>query len=352
MKKALILSGISWDTTLQRHHKIAKWLKKMGYDVTFVESIPSSKITISKCVSKIKSKFVKSSKIKNKKEVQVVNGGFLPPIPLFNIINNIKVQKLLKKIGTNYEVIVNYLPIYTTDVIISKIKYSILIYDCVRDFGNWGGYPQNLKKYEKKLKECSNFIMTDSFYLTEKNKGIQFLPSLTKEQYKVFSQEKNIKKIKKVVYFGQIDTHIDVEILKTIASYYELHIIGNSKISLHFKYIDHGFIENKQELAKEIMNCDAIIIPYKGNMDGVVPAKLIESLATKMPVFISSFYDSEKLKDYCYVYHTEKELLQMMKNFNKVSKANVEKLISFNIEEKQFERFKEVLLNEKKVVIK
>lgn len=352
MKRALILSGISWNTTLQRHHKIAKWLKKMGYNVTFVESIPSSKITLKKILVKIKSKIIKSSKIDNKKEVEIVNGKFLPPVFFFNVINNIKVKKLLKKIDNKYDVIVNYLPIYTTDKIIAKMEYNILIYDCVRDFENWGGYPANVKKYEDKLINNATIVLTDSFYLTNKKNGVQFLPSLSEEQLKIFNQKRNINSIKSIVYFGQIDTHIDTNILKILSKDYDIHIIGNSKIQLNFRYNDHGFISSKEKLAKEIIKYDAIIIPYKGNMDGVIPAKLIESLATNMPVFISSFYDSEQMKEYCYVYHTEEELQEMLKKYNKLDRKNAKKIVYSNTEEKQYERFKEVLLNGKKQIVK
>lgn len=347
MKKALILSGISWNTTLQRHHKIANWLKKMGYDVVFVESIPSSRITFRKVMSKLKSKFIKSSKINNKREVKIVNGKFLPPVFYLNIINNIKVKKMLKKTGKDYDIVVNYLPIYTTSKIIDNISYNKLIYDCVRDFENWGGYPKNIKKYENELMKKADIILTDSFYLTIKKNGIQFLPSLSEEQLKIFAKKKPVSKIKNIVYFGQIDVHIDLDILKRISESYDVHIIGNSKVALNFKYKNHGFISDKIKLAKEIIKYDAIIIPYKGNMDGVIPAKLIESLASNMPVFISSFYDSEQIKDYCYVYHTEEELLSLLKNYNQISKKNVEKFVLSNTEESQYERFKEVLANEK-----
>ena len=61
---------------------------------------------------------------------------------------------------------------------------------------------------------------------------------------------------------------------------------------------------------------DAIIIPYKGNMNGVIPAKMFESLATFKPVYVSSFYDSNVLKKYIYVFENYDNLEYMIKNFN------------------------------------
>ena len=124
---------------------------------------------------------------------------------------------------------------------------------------------------------------------------------------------------------------------------YKLHIIGNSKLKLDFEYIDHGFISDKKKLALELSSLDAIIIPYIGNMDGVIPAKLMESLASRKPVFISSFYDSDKMSDYCYVYHSIDELMAFLKNYKKNDKKDCLEMVKNNTEEKQMLRFKELL---------
>ncbi len=58
-KRVLILSGIPWNTTFQRHHKISLFLNSLGYEVIFVEKIPSSKFSINKLFSRIAKKFEK-----------------------------------------------------------------------------------------------------------------------------------------------------------------------------------------------------------------------------------------------------------------------------------------------------
>ncbi|MBE4613432.1 hypothetical protein BOO27_19175 [Vibrio navarrensis] len=52
-------------------------------------------------------------------------------------------------------------------------------------------------------------------------------------------------------------------------------------------------------------------------MDGVIPAKTIECLSFGIPTFLSSFFDSQKLNDYFYVYRDSNELKNMIKNFDK-----------------------------------
>lgn len=341
--KALILSGIPWNTTLQRHHKISTWLKEMNYDVYFIEAIPSSKFSFKKVLLRLFKIFNKKTNVNIEKNVKVFNGKFLTPDKIFTKYNNKKINKLFEKIPKSYDIVVNYLPISTTYNILSNISYDFLIYDCVRDFENWGGYPSNVNYYENKIIEKSNIVLTDSFYLTNKKNGVQFLPSLTRKQYDVFKNNIKPDKIKNIVYFGQIDKHIDIDILKKLSSNYNIHLIGNSNIKLNFPYISHGFISDKEKLAIEISKCDAIIIPYKGNMDGVIPAKLVESLASNLPVFISPFYDSEKLNKYCYVYHNYDELLDLIRNYKKEQKEYPEDIILDNLEDIQYERFKKLI---------
>ena len=346
--KAIILSGIPWNSTWQRHHKISKWLKDLGYEVTFIEAIPSSKFTLKKVISKLKGKINSSTKINNKKVVKVINGHFYPSNSYFNLLNKNKVNKLIKKIGCDFDLIVNYLPIYTTKKIIEKVDYKFLIYDCVRDFSNWGGYPKSVIKYEKMLKNKSNLILTDSYYLTEKLDGYQILPSLSNGQYQVFKNKTRPDIIKKIVYFGGIGNHIDIDVLKELSKKYEIHLIGKYGVKLDFDYIDHGYFNDPIELAKEIIKYDAIIIPYKGNMDGVIPAKFVESIGSNLPVFINSFYDSEKLKDICYVYKDINDLLEQIKNYDKkdFNQNIIDKFIIDNIEENQFTRFSKLLRKE------
>ncbi|EKF9172496.1 hypothetical protein O1B22_003582 [Vibrio cholerae] len=51
-------------------------------------------------------------------------------------------------------------------------------------------------------------------------------------------------------------------------------------------------------------------------MDGVIPAKIVQSCMTGMPIFISSFYDSNLLSDYLYVYDNNEDLRGLLEGFS------------------------------------
>lgn len=357
MKKILILSGINWNDTLQRHQRIAKFLANNNYQVYFIENIISSKFTIKKAWNKI---FYKkdSVNIQNKifKNIKIYNKTFLNPHGIFKYYNHIQVKKLLNKIGIEFDIVINYLPIETTNYILEKCKYKILIYDCVRDFQNWGGYPKNIKKYEKILFEKVNYILVDSYYLKNKviqksNKSIiQILPTIDLQEYKIYEKvyDKKISKINKITYFGTIGEHIDIELLNYLAEYFEINIIGkiDNNIKVSDKIKIYKFESNLTKLAEKIINVsDALVIPYKGNMNGVIPAKLIQSLATGLPVFISKFYDSIILSDKVYIFKNKENLKKIIEEFNYEEfiqkKEKYKRFIISNIEENSFEILKE-----------
>ncbi len=357
IKKAVILSGISWNTTLQRHHIFSKYLKKMGYDVYFIESIPSSKFNISKLLYRVKAKFKKNkNKISNEKDgIKVINMKFINPHSgLFACYNNRKSKKLVKIVGTNVDLVINYLPINTTEFIIEKLSPKKNIYDCVRDFESWGGYSKNVKNIERRIVERSDDVFVDSYYLKEKlfknyncRKIKQFLPTVDEKNYEILSQCKLPEKIIRILYFGAVSSHVNIEILNKLSeSGFEIHIVGevDNNIKLNKDIINHGFMSDLNLLAKTIVeNADAIIIPYKGNMNGVIPAKLMQSLSSGLPVFISDFYDSRVLSDYVYVFENMENLLSQIRSYSILTHDKIsEKMKIFsakNVKKNQFINF-------------
>lgn len=324
MKRALILAGIYWNDPLQRHQQFAKYLKQMNYKVYFVEHIISTKFTFSKLMRVLNKKESTSSNV-NLDNIEIINVGFVTPgRGLFACVNNYKAKLLTKRIGTEFDLVMNYLPISTTRLILQNISYSMLIYDCVRNFEGWGGYGKDIAIEEKWLLHKCDKVFTDSFYLTSKiqkmiNKPVvQFLPIANEEWRKGCIYHKDIREIHNIAYFGSVDNHIDIKCFKALAvKGYRVHIWGNVSTQKEFVHTYHGYLNNLEKLANQVTEyADAIVLPYCGNMNGVIPAKLMQCLHTGLPIFISHFYDSDILKDYLYLYASAEDLLQQIGQFD------------------------------------
>ena len=237
MKKALILSGIYWDEPLQRHQQFAKYLSDCGFEVVFVERIMSSRFEFSKFIDVVKKRLFKegeySQKNKNakSKKIKIFDYKFVNPEEnIFRWLNEKKVDELIRENGDKFDLVINYLPINTTRMIIDKIKYKMLIYDCVRNFAEWKGYRSSVIKEEEWLIEKCDKIFTDSFFLTDNMKEksnkevVQFLP-IANDAWLQGCKEKKVSYIKNIAYFGSVENHIDIDTLK------ELHENG---FNVHF----------------------------------------------------------------------------------------------------------------------
>lgn len=358
MKRALILSGIYWNEPFQRHQQFAYYLNRMGYEVYFLERIMSSKFSVLKFWDVIGRKLQKNAEYSNLKVNNELPKGVVPidyrfinpEDGIFKIYNTRKINKFIAEYGNKFDVIINYLPINTTRMIIERLNYNFLVYDCVRNFSGWGSYRKDILNEEKALIERSDIVFTDSFFLTDYMKQynkqtIQFLP-IANKRWIEGCQRKKIQRIKHFAYFGSVEKHIDIKILMDLAQKgFVIHIWGIKGVDLEFDHIDHGYESDLKKLSFQITSvADAIILPYRGNMDGVIPAKLLQCLSTYMPIYINEFYDSCYLKDYLYVYTDFQDLISLINSYNDSDEETRRDKIRIFLEDKdemsQYDRFK------------
>ncbi|PSU01218.1 glycosyltransferase family protein [Photobacterium iliopiscarium] len=324
-KKALLISGVSWDATWQRHQETAKILSESGYNVDFLESCKTSKLTFSNIFRVLKDKYNKyldktSSFNEKLTGVRVIKSKQVPPFVFSKIINKLLMHKYHKDIYNNkYDIIIIYVPVDIA-LFLKKDNYKYYVFDAIRAFSVWGGYSQALYHNEKAIYDKSDRLLCDSFFIKDvylKDYTVEHL--ITPISTISVDKFKNVKKIRTITYFGSVSNHVDIELLNKLSNKYKVLIWGsvdkNINISSNIQYM--GYEKDQNKLINSIIeHSDAIIIPYIGNMDGVFPAKLIISLYSRLPVFSSTFYDSLKMNDSIYVYIDHSELYCMLENFN------------------------------------
>jgi len=330
-KRALVISGIAWDATYQRHQLNANILAELGYQVDFLQSCKTSRIGFSRIFYFLLLKFMKafgynkSCAMHNFKNsnVKVISSSLLPPGGKLNYLCNRFIFRFLlsHKLHKKYDLIFYYVPIDIVDFL-ERNEETLVIYDCVRAFSQWGGYHECLYKNEKKLVSYADHILCDSFYLKDihlpsianPNKVVQLIPPVEVKRNDFIVEHERINKIG---YFGSISDHIDLEVFfLLIEKGYEIYYWGGDESHLPVEVRRMGYEADQNVLLQQIVDtCDALIIPYKGKMNGVYPAKLSISLSSGLPVYCSSFYDSDKLLDIIYVYSSKNELLTMLSDF-------------------------------------
>ncbi|KAF7775444.1 hypothetical protein PCIT_a1637 [Pseudoalteromonas citrea] len=328
-KRVLILSGVNWDATFQRHHKVAEFFIDDGYDVDFVSGIKSTSLfTFKRWYSYLKAKFCTKPRSHSNPypssdffEYKCFN------IPHVTFLNDISAKILCRNMRyDNYDHIIVYVPCSFTKSVLSLVSTDHLVYDCVRNFSDWPNISKNVILNEKDLLCLANTILVDSYYLRDKltrehHNVFQILPSVSDISLPKYECNPIRKTITKLAFFGTISSHFDMSILKVLESKsIELLFWGVDDLGIVDEYdfiTAMGYESNETSLLESIMsNSDGIIIPYKGVMNGVIPAKIMQCLLTGMPVFISDFYDSRIMKDNLYIYKNPNELGHLLSSFS------------------------------------
>lgn len=356
-KKALIFSGINWNSTKQRHHDMADILVSINYDVTFVQGVKSSDFSLSSIFRLLRAFVKDKSHIKNEipNNINVINGFSIPNSGILtSLISYFSWYRISGKIGFDYDLIIVYIPSSGVVNYIKKSKNTncVIVYDCVRNFHEWSGISKDVILSESNLVSISDFVFCDSFYLHDfindkyNIKCTHLLPFSNVNIQPIST----VNEIKKIGYFGTISEHIDLSVFKLLSDngfFIEFWGIDESNVldELDVNYKNNGYFSDLELLLYDIRSkCDALIIPYSGNMDGVFPAKLMHSLKIGLPVFTSSFYDSKILSDILFLYETKKELIAMLTNLDVNDiKERVSKGIEFS-NENNFDKFKEKLI--------
>ncbi|ERM59221.1 hypothetical protein M565_ctg4P516 [Vibrio cyclitrophicus FF75] len=225
-KRVLILSGVNWNATFQRHHKVAAFFSDDGYDVDFVSGIKSTSLfTLRRWYSYLKSKF----STKRRPHSNPYPSSDFVEYSCFNVphatcLNNLSAKILCGKMRyDSYNYIIVYIPCSFTNYLLSLVSTDHLVYDCVRNFSDWPDISNNVILNEKDLLLRASTILVDSYYLRDRlikehKNVVQILPSVSDISLSKYECNPMKKKITKLAFFGTISSHFDLNILKVLES--------------------------------------------------------------------------------------------------------------------------------------
>lgn len=294
--------------------------------------------------------------------IKLISPQVLPPDGwLFRTLNRyILLPRLIRKLQHHYDVVILYMPSYTTEQLLSKISKGFTVFDYV---ANFEGHPQKPKDYElteSKILAHTNLVLTDSDYLYQKlrmrhkkvfqiHHGVQ--THLFKSYYKT-----PLKKYSKVCFFGGIDDRIDWESLKTMMNCgYDITMIGPCKVKVPISVRIKPSM-NIEELSKEIVQYDAFIIPYLQTTysDGIIPAKIFECFATGKPVLTSRLVSLEPIADLLYICDQPADYVACMERMPETeTRIKIEKRIKLSemqSSDSNVERYIEIIEQESRQV--
>ena len=267
---------------------------------------------------------------------------------LLTIINSyfVKFQIKLLLLTKKYEVIWLTHPLLYS--YIPRSSSSKIIYDCMDDALEFPKIKNNsiMKKHffdlENKLCFASDIIFSSSQYL--KNKLINRYKVLEKKVVVVNNgiHLKNLEnnelpheikkwfntKFKNIVYIGTISEWFDFDLIfKSLNEIDGINylLFGPTEIGIpKHKNIIHCGSVNHEYVSSIMQYADLLIMPFKVNelIKSVNPVKAYEYIYSGKPALIVQYEETEKFKEFLYLYNSDKEYISIVKNiiFNEMSK--------------------------------
>jgi hypothetical protein len=321
--KIVIISNNDWDGLWYQRQQFATMYAERGHQVLFInktlQRMPKLK--------DFKDRFTKRAETVHNPVppgVKTLSIYTLPPLNVFRWLNRSIIRKKLFKTNfTSPDVLITYIPTYTALSIIDILGPQKTAYINVHNY-DADFVVKDLLKAEREMCSRVNNLFADSIYnrnrLTRIS-GREVFDSLPGVHTAIFrdafrGDEKD--KRQTIVYFGGIGAHLDFSLYNQLADYYNVFFIGRfnseqlrSELSPKIKVLSP--IPNN-ELAKALRDVDIICILYRKSnyVDGVIPAKIYECLATLKPTIATGMGEMKSLNGV--VYQSDNNL----KSLNKI----------------------------------
>lgn len=328
----LILSTIDWDETWQRHHVFAEQFAKQGWNVFFLENtgfrnprIKDVRRVLRKVISLIGLRGKRVKRVRNPvpDRVEVITPFLLPPNGwLFRTLNRIfflprLIQGLKHKGLVNPDLILVYLPSWTTIQLLARLRGKKRVFDLVANFWDHPDRPKDMESMMKEIFHQMDAVLTDSDYLLEKAKRyhhnlLQVHQGVRGDAITWHSSRFSFpSSYRTICYFGTIDSRIDWEVLHALKiNGAEIILIGPTQLQISTEFQVLGPYDH-DEIHHEISKYDVLILPYLTNSfnQGIVPAKLFECLATGKPILATPLPSLSKYRDIIYLCRTTEEFV-------------------------------------------
>lgn len=316
----VILSNTHWHHAWQTGNSVAAGFASRGYRVLFVEPIPKRwpRLAETKRVfGRLTGNSVMAglSKQRLPPGVELLSPLALPDVSwLTKFVNRrlfvplIAAQIRRQTAVAECVVLVHTLPIQAAIALQKTLKPDLTIYRCVYD---WEKDPYSGRQLaERELLQEVDLAWADCEHNLERlqttRPDVTLMPpavELSLFENVVYTQSGLPKPL--CVYFGTIALSIDMALLEEISRRYHLRLVGPTKVSLDGLAAGTEIVGPvpHEQIPRLIRDADVLLLPYntRPHMQGVIPAKLFECLATGKPVVATNLTTIDEYRELVYL---------------------------------------------------
>jgi glycosyltransferase involved in cell wall biosynthesis len=318
----VIVSTNDWNGYWFQRQEFATRFAAEGHRVFFINRIPQRIPGAGRIIRRLFAE-KKSFSLANPvpEGVRVLSIRLLPPLEVFRGVNRLFLRRFWGKWGEEEKpkspLLITYQPSYSVLDLSRILKPQRTVYINTHNYDEDPACPKALLKSEKLLTASADVLLADSQAnqkrLTRYNPAVTVGRAMPGVDYARFSQAfrgDEARRVKKIVFFGDIGKHLDLTIYNSLAEDFEVVFIGRAD-PLSLPQISPRITicppVKPSLLPEALKEADVLTIFYRISpyIENIIPAKLFECLATGKPVFVSNLPEAEAFQEGLYYYRGE-----------------------------------------------
>lgn len=326
----VLITSNYWNGIEYQRHHLARHFAAAGLPVIFVERTPQRWPRFG--LKDFMEWYRRSGQGADKEEkpvpegIHIKNLRLLPPSTRLRSINRRIIKSAFEgelidgRVAGNRTLLITYVPTYNTIDIINHIHPVKVTYVNVHNYnGERKRIIGDLLAAEKELAKSADFLFADSILLQKRleelsggRKVHRSLPGVDYGAFRGSYRGDEIKSRKTLYYFGGIGSHLDFELYASLAKSMKVIFIGvvdpvvRNRIP---KNVETRAPVSNANLPAILRDADILSLFYKDSpyMQGVIPAKFFECIATGKPVLVSGLREATSYGNIVYNFNGRPE---------------------------------------------
>lgn len=249
------------------------------------------------------------------------------PTEFLRAVNRKLVRHTLKKFDIKNAIIITDIPSYNVFEVIELVQPKKIVYINSHNLADSEGVVRAIVDSEKAYIQQSDILLATSEYNRDKTiqisgsrKVFRSLPGVNFELFTRAFRGDEPQRAKTICFFGSIQDAVDIDLYNQLAKQFKILFIG--EILPDAKNLVSDVVEvrpavGQEELAKQLKEADVIGLFYKQTSytEGVIPAKVFESMATGKPILVCGIKEDRVYSPYVYHFDgTETQAVDIIKN--------------------------------------
>lgn len=318
----MIMAELDWAGLYSQSHVLAKGFAEKGHRVFYMNRTLQRWPKLRHLITRLKPKpslgVATSSEIPN--GITVINLWVGPPVRWLRFLNSFLIRRKMKNYQINEPLFITYVPTFNSIDLADFLKVKLSAYICYHNFDADVVVPDLLVS-EQQIINSADLLFADSRFLMQRLTAISggkivypSPPGVHFDKFRSAYRGDEIKKLQKIAFYGGAGPHLDIELYNSLCNDFEVIFIAvinpeiKSKLDSRVKIIDPVPNDKLPDLLREM---DILTILYKRSdyIDGVIPAKFFECMATGKPVLVSGLREADYYSDCVYETGNDHDLM-------------------------------------------